>query len=67
MTTTAPTTAETFTVRLLHRNGGTTDHNGLTLDEARSLSTRSLQRRKARAAEIRDVDGNVVGYTEAAA
>jgi hypothetical protein len=65
MTTTAPPSRHA--VHLKHRNGGTTVHEGLTLDEARDLAARSLQRRRAAAAMILNADGAVVGYAESAA
>jgi hypothetical protein len=55
------------TVVLRHRNGGTTTHHGLTLDEARDLASRSIQRRRAAAATIINGAGDVVGYAESAA
>jgi hypothetical protein len=55
------------TVVLRHRNGGTTTHHGLTLDEARDLASRSIQRRRAAAATITNGAGHVVGYAESAA
>lgn len=64
---TAPARVAEHTVLLRHRNGGTTEHLGLTLDEARSLATRSIEQRKAQSVTITDADGRVVGYVEAAA
>lgn len=57
-------TVTTFTVRLHHRNGGTTDHGGLTLDEARSLATRAVHARRAPAASVLDGEGKTVGRVE---
>lgn len=61
---TAPTRVADHSVRLTHRNGGTTLHADLTLDEARDLATRSVNQRKARTAEILNPAGNVVGFAE---
>lgn len=64
---TAPARVAEHSVLLRHRNGGTTRHEHLTLDEARDLASRAVNQRKAQAAEIHDATGAVVGYTEAAA
>lgn len=61
---TAPVRVSTYAVRLRHRNGGTTDHKDLTLDEARSLASRSVNGGKAPAAEVLDSDGKIVGRVE---
>jgi hypothetical protein len=56
-----PPTDPVFTVKLQHRNGGTSVRADLTLNEAREFAARSYMQGKAAAATITDSAGVCVG------